>query len=84
MLEDEGYSAEYRDDMMRRDGSYNHDGSYARGRTAKRDSMGRYSRRGYSRANDEIIDQLHGMMNTAKDDHVRREIRDLIDRMEKA
>ena len=75
MLEDEGYSAEYRDDRM-----YRTDGhSYAR----RRDSMGRYSRRGYSRDNDEIIDQLHAMKETAKDDHTRREIDKLIDKMEK-
>ena len=50
MLEDEGYSAEYRDDhgmsraRMSRDGR-SYDRSYARGRV-KRDSMGRYSRKG--------------------------------------
>ena len=62
MLEDEGYSAEYRDDMgnygrgRNRGGSYegrSYRNSYARGRNARRDSMGRYSRDGYSRAADE-------------------------------
>ena len=67
MLEDEGYSAEYHDDRM----------SYARGRTAKRDRMGRYSR-----ANDEIVDQLRRMEETAKDDRTRHELKKLIDKME--
>lgn len=65
--EDEGYSSayghSYRDvsgDYVRPDGSYR-DMSY-RGRGAKRDSMGRYSREG-------------------ADDHMKDELRKLIDRM---
>lgn len=81
MLEDEGYSAEYRDDRGR---SNRYDGgSYAGRRYARRDTMGRYSRRGYSRANDEIVGQLHEMMESAPDEHVRSEIKKLIDKMEK-
>ena len=78
MLEDEGYSAEYRDDMMR----YPYM-SHARGR--KRDAMGRYSsmRGGYSRANDEIIEQLEDMLHTAPNEHTRMELKKLIDKMSK-
>lgn len=89
MLEDEGYSAEYRDDMGRSydrggnrgGGSYR--GSYARGRrNARRDSMGRYSsERGYSRDADEIVEQLEDMMDTAPDERTRMELKKLVERM---
>lgn len=92
MLEDEGYSAEYRDDMGsyargnrggNRGGSYR--GSYAGRRNARRDSMGRYSREGgYSRAADELIDQLEDMKDSAPDDMSRREIGKLIEKMRNA
>lgn len=95
MLEDEGYSAEYRDDMgsyargRNRGGSY--DGgsyrsrnSYARGRNARRDSMGRYSRDGYSRAADEQIEMLEGMMESAPNEQIKKEIEKLISKMEQA
>lgn len=62
MLEDEGYSAEYRDDrMMSRNGRsyrYSRDGrSYAQ----KRDSRGRYSRAG--EAVEEVMWNLGEMMS---------------------
>lgn len=94
MLEDEGYSAEYRDDMMsyargnqggNRGGRGNSNrGSYARGRgrNARRDSMGRYSsERGYSRDADELVEQLEDMMDEAPDERTRIEIKKLIDKM---
>ena len=40
--------------------------SYARGRNARRDSMGRYSREGYS-MNDDIADRLRDLMEDAPD-----------------
>jgi hypothetical protein len=92
MLEDEGYSAEYRDDMgyasgRNRGGSYN-GGSYrysnARGRNARRDSMGRYSRDGYSRAADEQIEMLEGMIDSAPNEQIKKEIEKLISKMEQA
>lgn len=61
-----GYSRDGR--YMRDGGSYRgysrNDGSYARGQNVRRDSMGRYSRRGYSRGGDmgEYVDQLEAMM----------------------
>ena len=88
MLEDEGYSAEYRDDTGRSydrggnrgGGSYR--GSYARGRrNARRDSMGRYSRDGYSRDADEIVEQLEDMMDTAPDERTRMELKKLVEKM---
>lgn len=59
---------------IRPDGTY----SYARGRGrgAKRDSMGRYSR-----ADDEMVMQLEKLMDTATDERTRSEIRKLIDQM---
>lgn len=70
--EREGYSRDsgsYRGGRMYRgtyEGSYDDGGSYARGRYAKRDSMGRYSREGYSR--DGMTDQLHDLMNGTDDE----------------
>ena len=64
---------------VRPDGSYADGGmSYARGRGAgaKRDSMGRYSR-----AEDDIVMSLERLMDTASDEHTRKEIRKLIEQM---
>lgn len=107
MLEDGGYSADdemsmdrgsyrnsYRGDNSYRDGGSNR-GSYARGRgrNARRDSMGRYSRDGsyrysredgYSMAADEIVDQLEDMKESAPDESSRREISKLIEKMRNA
>ena len=62
-------------------GSYR--GSYARGRgrNAKRDAMGRYSSMGYSRAEDEFMDDLEELMRKAPDDAKRQKIQHLIDNM---
>ena len=80
------------------DGSYNDGRSYARGRgrNAKRDSMGRYSREGsyrdgrsyrmdgYSRADgkQEYIENLRDMMEDAPDDQTRQNIQRMIQQME--
>ena len=74
------------------DGSYD-GGSYARGRgrNARRDSMGRYSRdyrggsyRGYSRDGDkqEYIEDLRSMMNSSPDEQTRQSIQRMISQME--
>ena len=55
--------------------------SMARGR--KRDAMGRYSGEDYSRAADDVIDQLEGMMESAPDERSRTKIRELIHEMKK-
>ena len=73
------YANDGSDNYVRPDGSYRDGGmSYARGRGAgaKRDSMGRYSR-----AEDETIMQLEQLMDTAQDEHTRKEIRKILDRM---
>ena len=65
-----------------RGGSYR---SYARGRgnNARRDSLGRYSREdGYSMANDEMIDELHELMQEAPDEQTRKEFQKFIQRIE--
>ena len=58
------------------DGDMSHDNSYARGRYAKRDSMGRYSREGYSR--DGMTDQLHDLMNGTDDEKMRSAIQKIL------
>ena len=89
--EDEEYSG----DMMGRvynDGSYNYDArggrggrSYARGRgrNARRDSMGRYSSEGYSRASEGIVMELRDLMEDSPDERIRSEIQSLIHKVEK-
>lgn len=67
------------------DGSYARGGnrsggrSYARGRgrNARRDSMGRYSR-----ANDDMIEQLRMMMQEAPDERTRQEFQRFITKVE--
>lgn len=63
------------------DGSYARGGnrSYARGRgrNARRDAMGRYSR-----ANDDMIEQLRMMMQEAPDQQTRQEFQRFIQKME--
>lgn len=88
-MSEEGYSGMmypryYGDDRMSgtsyRDGrTYNDGRSYARGR--KRDSMGRYSR-GYSMATEDMIDELHELMEKAPDEHTKREFKKFIDKIE--
>lgn len=68
----------YRGGRSYADGSYNDGyGSYAR----RRDSMGRYSREGYSRHGD-IIADLRELMNDAPDDRTRQEFQRFINKME--
>lgn len=76
---EEEYSGMYPyayDDGMNR-GSYR--GSYARGRNARRDSMGRYSSEGYSRHS--LGDKLRELMEDAPDERTRMEIKRLADSM---
>lgn len=55
-------------------------GSYARGRGQRRDSMGRYSREGYSRADDFRM-SLQDLMQDAPNDHVRQKMQSLMSEM---
>lgn len=64
-------------------GSYDDGGSYrggsyarGRGRYARRDSMGRYSR-----ASDDMMETLHGLMQDAPNDMIRQDIQRLADKI---
>lgn len=73
--DEDGYSGRYYD------GSYNR--SYARGRTnARRDSMGRYSRDGYSRAAGDMADRMRSLAAEAPDETTRREMERMASKME--
>jgi hypothetical protein len=75
-----GGSYEYRRRYPREGG-----GSYARGRgrNARRDSMGRYSREGgYSRAAEDMVEQLREMMEEAPDEQTKKEIQKLVTKIE--
>ena len=90
MMEAEGgYSGEYsgRYGMSYEGGNSNrgYDGrSYARGRNARRDSMGRYSRDGYSYADsmDELIEEMRGMMSDLPANK-QREVQMFVEKMER-
>lgn len=74
------YENRYSREYYSRDG-----GSYARGRgrNARRDSMGRYSSEGgYSRAADEMVEQLEELKEQAPDNQTRQEIQRLITKFE--
>ena len=80
-MSEEGYSGMmypryYGDDRM--DGR-----SYARGRgrNARRDSMGRYSR-GYSMAADDMVEELRDLMEDAPDEKTRMEFEKFIRKVE--
>lgn len=72
---------DYEDSSEEMSEKRSHDGySYARGR--KRDSMGRYSRRGYSRdGKEEYIEHLRDMAEDAPDEQTRQSIHRMIDQM---
>lgn len=60
-------------------------GSYARGRgrNARRDAMGRYSSNdGYSRAADDMVQELRELMQDAPDDRTRQEFQRFIQKLE--
>lgn len=66
-----------------RRGNMSYESSYSRGRgrNAKRDSMGRYSRDRYSRGGD-IVEDLHELMESAPDERTRMEYEKMIEKME--
>lgn len=87
--EDEGYSWEDGSSYARELRGGNRGGqsrmSYARGRgrNARRDSMGRYSRRGgYSMDNDDMIMELRELMEDAPDEATKMEFKKFISKME--
>lgn len=71
----------YTDGRNYTDGRSYTDGSY-RGR--KRDSMGRYASEGYSRAHEDIVHELRGMMDDVRDEHTRQEFKNFIKKLEMA
>jgi len=89
-----GYSRREGDGMWTAEGSYARDGrggsyrggSYARGRGryAKRDSMGRYSSRGYSRAegHEKMVMELRELMADAPNEDIKRRMKDLVSEIE--
>lgn len=93
--EGRSYDGSYARASMNRYPRYQYeDGSYARGRgrNARRDSMGRYSRegsyrddrmmRGYSRdGKQEYKEQLMDMMDSAPDEQTRQSLKRMIDSM---
>ena len=66
-----------------RRGGRGYRGSYARGRGARRDSMGRYSsENGYSRAADEMVMELRELMDDAPDQQTKQEMERIVKRLE--
>lgn len=71
-----GYGQPYRGDRM----------PYARGRgrNARRDSMGRYSRNGgysYHDGKEDFMDELNDIMQNAPDERYKQEIRKMMDKL---
>ena len=81
MEEDGDYSNEYRDGMSNRM-SYRGGMSNARGRNARRDSMGHYSREdGYSRAESDFRERLEDAIDSAPDEHKRKKLERILNEM---
>lgn len=84
-MSDETYS----NNMMYGDGSYARGGrmgrSYARRGGSRRgaNQYGSYAMRGYSRAAEDTVMELHDLMNDVDDDRVRKEIHETIKKIEK-
>ena len=83
MLEEDGGYSQAGDWKMEGRGSYNRGSSY-RGR--KRDSMGRYSRRMYSRgdAKEHMMEQMEMLMDQAGSEREREAIRRCMGQLENA
>ena len=81
--DDDGYSRHYDDGRHMRDDGYSYAGR-GRGRTARRDSMGRYSRGGYSYddAKDDMMKELRELMGDAPDERTKQEFQRFISKME--
>ena len=87
--DEEGYS----NNMMYGGGSYegsymrggNRGGSYARGGRGRRggaNQYGSYAMRGYSRASEDAIMELRNVMDDVQDERVRKEIHEVIKKIE--
>lgn len=63
--------------------SYARGGRQGRGRNARRDSMGRYSREGgYSYGSEQMVQELRELMEDAPDDRTRQEFERFIQKIE--
>jgi len=83
MMEDEEYSmanGSYARDG--RDRSFNVSYARGRGRNARRDSMGRYSRDGrYSMAEDDFRMELEDLMQSAPNERAKQKLREIMSEM---
>lgn len=70
-------SADHLCNIIEKEDGYS--GNWDGTRSYRRDSMGRYSRDGYSRH--DLSDKLRELMNEAPDEHTRMEIKRLVDKM---
>jgi hypothetical protein len=75
------YGRSYADGDMNNGRSYADGRSYAGRRNARRDSMGRYYGRGYSRA-EGMVQELRDLMQDAPNDQVRHDLQRLVDKVE--
>ena len=78
---------DHRGGYFREGGSYYEGGgsmARGRGRYASRDSMGRYSGYGYSRTGGDFVKELHELMESAPNDHIRMDIQRLAEKVEQS
>lgn len=73
---DDGYNTGYNTSMR----SY---GARGRGRNARRDSMGRYADGSRVYYDDNMMDELHELMNKAPNDQVRQKYREFISEIQR-
>lgn len=80
---DDGYSRHYDDGRRMRNDGYSYAGR-GRGRTARRDGMGRYSRGGYSydEGKEDMMKELRELMSDAPDEQTKKEFQRFISKME--
>ena len=83
MLEEDSEYSNAMDGGFYARGGRSYRGSYARGRgrNAKRDSMGRYSNEGYSRAEDDFRMDLQELMQDAPNEQVRQKLQRIMSEM---
>lgn len=79
-----GTSYNYGGSYARNGRGGNRGGSYARGRGGRRGGANQYGSYagGYSRAGEDIAEQLRGIMQEAPDEHIRMEIERLANKVE--
>ncbi len=64
-----------------RGGSYRNSYASGRGRGARRDAMGRYSSEGYSRAEDDFMEDMRELMASAPNDRIRQKMQSIMSDM---